>query len=91
MHRLYLEMHEPRAFAALGEEDEGEEGARASGLDMEDEEDGEMGAADADMGAGERKEPGDGTKPFVKYDFYNERFRLFDLAFGKPEVDSCAT
>jgi hypothetical protein len=95
MHRLYLEMHEPRAFAALGAEDEGdeaapeEEGARASGLDMEDEEDSEMGAADVEMDA--RKEPGEGAKPQVKYDFYNERFRKFDLAFGKPEVDSCAT
>jgi hypothetical protein len=30
-------------------------------------------------------------KPRVTYDFYNEHFRRFDLAFGTPVVDSCAT
>jgi hypothetical protein len=30
-------------------------------------------------------------KALVKYDFYLESFRKFDLGFGKPEVDSCGT
>ena len=30
-------------------------------------------------------------KPVVTYDFYLEAFRKFDLAFGKPVVDSCST
>jgi hypothetical protein len=71
MHNLYLELHEPRAYAALAGEDEGAENEGA-----------EMGEAGGVEGA---------VKPYVKYDFYNEAFRKFDLAFGKPEVDSCAT
>jgi hypothetical protein len=33
----------------------------------------------------------DDEKPQVTYDFYNERFRRFDLSFATPLVDSCAT
>jgi hypothetical protein len=39
----------------------------------------------------EEKEDDNLPKPEVAYDFYNDRFRKFDLTFGKPVVDSCAT
>jgi hypothetical protein len=48
-------------------------------------------------GSGSDSDAGDGEdqllaqKPQVTYDFYLEAFRKFDLAFGKPVVDSCST
>jgi hypothetical protein len=43
---------------------------------------------DDGVAADDRKEQ---QKPQVSYDFYNQRFRQFDLKFGLPTVDSCAT
>jgi hypothetical protein len=80
MHSLYLELHEPRAYAALavpGAEDERDVSEMGEDAEMEEVE-------------GQAPDPS-AVKPQVKYDFYNEAFRKFDLAFGKPEVDSCAT
>jgi hypothetical protein len=79
MHSLYLERYEPRAYAALtvGAEDERDVNEMGEDAEMEEVE-------------GQAPDPG-AVKPQVKYDFYNEAFRKFDLTFGKPEVDSCAT
>lgn len=53
------------------------------------EDEGEEKVAAADAGSEENYMGAD--QAIVKYDFYNERFLTFDLAFGKPQVDSCAT
>jgi hypothetical protein len=46
----------------------------------------DKGKADADANADKEQQ-----KPQVTYDFYNERFRTFDLKFGLPTVDSCSS
>jgi hypothetical protein len=87
MHQLYIEKFEPR-FALddetapldldnnMEEDEPGGQGGPANGEDEDEDLEAKDGAAE---------------KPIIKYDFYNERFRTFDLAFGTPEVDSCAT
>ncbi len=50
------------------------------------------GKADAEMDdGGDADDHKEQQKPQVSYDFYNLRFRCFDLKFGLPTVDSCAT
>jgi hypothetical protein len=48
------------------------------------------GKADAEPEGGDADDQKEQQKPQVSYDFYNERFRRFDLKFGLPTVDSCA-
>jgi hypothetical protein len=89
MHHLYLERFEPHIRLPSSD---------SSGTDSDDADGKEEkkrrhvgGGGGGGGGGGEDVDDDEPEKPQVTYDFYLEAFRKFDLAFGKPVVDSCST
>jgi hypothetical protein len=94
MWHLYLEKYEPHIRIIPSSDSSGADSDDTDSADGKEEKKRQRvgGGGGGGGGGGEDIDDDDAAqKPQITYDYYNERFNNFDLAFGKPVVDSCST
>jgi hypothetical protein len=95
MWHLYLEKHEPTirlpSSDSSGTDSDGADNAADGKEEKKRRRIGGGGGGGGGGGEADSDDDEPAQKPVVTYDYYLEAFRKFDLAFGKPVVDSCST